>query len=74
MPARSKKQQMAAGAALAAKRKERGRASLRGASKEMYDSMSQRQLEELAETKRRKLPTRASSRPRRGSAGTRSQS
>jgi len=32
MPARSKKQQMAAGAALAAKRGERSKASLKGAS------------------------------------------
>ena len=37
MPARSKKQQMAAGAALAAKRGERPKASLKGASREMVE-------------------------------------
>jgi Protein of unknwon function (DUF3008) len=56
MPARSKKQQMAAGAALAAKRGERPKASLKGASREMVDSMSERQLREFASTKRRGLP------------------
>jgi Protein of unknwon function (DUF3008) len=44
MPARSKKQQMAAGAALAAKRGERSKQSLKGASREMVESMSERQL------------------------------
>lgn len=56
MPAQSKKQQMAAGAALAAKRKERKVSSLRGASKEMYNSMSEDELEEMASTSRKKLP------------------
>lgn len=59
MPARSKKQQMAAGAALAAKRGERSKASLRGASRSMAKSMTTSELKELAETKRRRLPTRA---------------
>lgn len=59
MPARSKAQQMAAGAALAAKRGEAPKGGLKGASKEMYKSMSESQLEEFAETKRRKLPSRA---------------
>jgi hypothetical protein len=59
MPARSKKQQMAAGAALAAKRGERSKASLRGASRSMAKSMTKSELKELAETKRRRLPTRA---------------
>jgi hypothetical protein len=58
MPARSKKQQMAAGAALSAKRGERSKASLKGASRQMVESMSEKQLEEFASTKRRKLPTR----------------
>jgi hypothetical protein len=58
MPARSKKQQMAAGAALSAKRGKRGKASLKGASRDMYDSMSQEQLREVAKTKRKKLPTK----------------
>jgi hypothetical protein len=56
MPARSKKQQIAAGAALAAKRSERSKASLRGASREMVETMSEQQLREFASTKRRSLP------------------
>jgi hypothetical protein len=56
MPARSKKQQMAAGAALAAERGERSKASLRGASREMVETMSEQQLREFASTKRRGLP------------------
>jgi uncharacterized protein DUF3008 len=59
MPARSKKQQMAAGAALSAKRGERSKASLKGASRQMVKSMSEKQLEEFAATKRKKLPTRS---------------
>jgi Protein of unknwon function (DUF3008) len=58
MPAKSKKQQMAAGAALAAKRGERSKSSLRGASRQMVKSMSQKQLREFAKTKRKKLPTK----------------
>ena len=60
MPARSKKQQMAAGAALAAKRGERSKAGLKGASRKMVDSMSERQLREFASTKRRGLPRKKS--------------
>lgn len=56
MPARSKKQQMAAGAALSAKRGERSKASLRGASRGMLESMSGKELEKLARTKRKGLP------------------
>jgi Protein of unknwon function (DUF3008) len=56
MPARSKKQQMAAGAALAAKRGERKKSSLRGASKRMARSMSKKELEKFAKTKRKGLP------------------
>jgi len=44
MPAKSKKQQMAAGAALSAKRGEKSKGSLRGASKQMAKSMSEKQL------------------------------
>lgn len=61
MPAKSKAQQMAAGAALSAKRGERKKGELKGASKQMYESMSERQLEELAETDRKKLPRKKSS-------------
>ena len=56
MPAKSKKQQMAAGAALSAKRGESKKSSLRGSSKEMYESMSKKELEDLASTKRKGLP------------------
>ncbi|PYK39043.1 MAG: DUF3008 domain-containing protein [Verrucomicrobia bacterium] len=58
MPAKSKKQQMAAGAALAAKRGKRSKSSLKGASRGMYKSMSKKQLREFAKTKRKKLPTK----------------
>jgi hypothetical protein len=58
MPARSKKQQMAAGAALAAKRGKRSKRSLKGASRGMYKSMTKKQLRDFAKTKRKKLPTR----------------
>jgi hypothetical protein len=58
MPARSKKQQMAAGAALAAKRGKRSKKSLKGASRQMAKSMSEKQLREFAKTKRKKLPTK----------------
>jgi hypothetical protein len=56
MPATSKAQQKAAGAALSAKRGDSEKSTLKGASKSMYDSMSERQLEEFAETKRKGLP------------------
>lgn len=59
MPAKSKKQQMAAGAALAAKRGEKSEASLKGASRQMEKSMSEGELEKMASVKRKKLPTRA---------------
>ncbi len=58
--AESKKQQMAAGAALAAKRGEKPESSLRGASKEMAKSMSEKELHDMASTKRKDLPTQAS--------------
>jgi hypothetical protein len=58
MPAKSKKQQMAAGAALAAKRGKRSKSSLKGASRQMVKSMSEKQLRDFARTKRKKLPTR----------------
>ena len=46
MPAKSKKQQMAAGAALAAKRGQRSKSSLKGASRGMYKSMSKQSCAE----------------------------
>jgi hypothetical protein len=54
--AQSKKQQMAAGAALAAKRGEMPKSRLRGASKEMAESMSEKELHDMAATKRKNLP------------------
>ena len=47
---------MAAGAALSAKRGETDVSELRGASREMYESMTEEELEELAETDRSDLP------------------
>ncbi len=60
MPATSKAQQRAAGAALAAKRGEVKKSELFGASKQMYQSMTEKELEELAETKLDGLPDRKS--------------
>lgn len=56
MPAKSKAQQKAAGAALAAKRGDQPKNSLKGASKDMESSMSEDELEELASTDRKSLP------------------
>jgi hypothetical protein len=59
MPAKSQAQQKAAGAALSAKRGDTPKSQLRGASKQMADSMSEKQLDELASTKRKGKPVRA---------------
>jgi hypothetical protein len=59
MPAKSKAQQKAAGAALSAKRGDSPESKLQGASKQMASSMSEKQLEELASTKRKGKPERA---------------
>lgn len=56
MPAKSKAQQKAAGASLSAKRGETAKSKLKGASRDMYESMSARQLEDFAATKRKGLP------------------
>jgi len=56
MPAKSKAQQKAAGAALSAKRGDAKKSDLKGAAKGMHDSMSEKQLEELAHTKRKGKP------------------
>ena len=56
MPARSKAQQKAAGAALSAKRGETKKSELKGASREMYDTMTEEELEDYAGTKRKDLP------------------
>jgi hypothetical protein len=56
MPAKSKAQQKAAGAALSAKRGDTDTSDLKGASKGMYKSMSEDELEDLAHTKRKGKP------------------
>ncbi len=60
MPAKSKAQQKAAGAALSAKRGETPAAKLKGASKQMAESMNEQELEDLASTKRKGLPEKKS--------------
>lgn len=61
MPAKSKAQQRAAGAALAAKRGEARVSDLQGASREMYDTMTEDELEDFAATKTDDLPDRVDS-------------
>ena len=57
--AKSKAQQQAAGAALSAKRGETKVSDLQGASKDMYDSMTEEELDEMASTDRSDLPETA---------------
>jgi hypothetical protein len=56
MQAKSKAQQQAAGIALAAKRGDKKVGELKGASKSMYESMDEKELQELAETETRDKP------------------
>ncbi|HEY8616310.1 DUF3008 family protein [Phenylobacterium sp.] len=56
MPAKSAAQQKAAGAALSAKRGDTPKSKLKGASRQMADSMSEKELEDLASTKRKDKP------------------
>lgn len=56
MPAKSAAQQKAAGAALSAKRGDTPKSTLKGASKSMQESMTEKQLDELASTKRKGKP------------------
>ena len=60
MPAKSRAQQKAAGAALAAKRGKQNVSSLKGASKSMYESMSEKELDDMSSTKRKGKPEHAS--------------
>jgi len=60
MPAKSAAQQKAAGAALAAKRGDLKKSALRGASKSMEKSMSERELEKMASTSRKGKPEHVS--------------
>lgn len=56
MPAKSAAQQKAAGAALSAKRGDTPKSELKGASKSMVESMTEKQLEEFAHTRRKGKP------------------
>jgi hypothetical protein len=60
MPAKSQAQQKAAGAALAAKRGDMKKGDLKGASRSMEKSMSEKELEKMASTKRKGKPAHAS--------------
>ena len=60
MPAKSQAQQKAAGAALSAKRGDTKKSSLKGAAKGMEESMSEKELEDMAEAKRKSLPKKKS--------------
>lgn len=60
MPAKSKAQQKAAGAALSAKRGDTPKSKLKGPSKQMASSMSEKELEKMAGTKRKGKPEHAS--------------
>lgn len=56
MPAKSAAQQKAAGAALSAKRGDTPKKDLKGASRSMEESMTEKELEEMASTKRKGKP------------------
>jgi hypothetical protein len=62
MPAKSQAQQKAAGAALAAKRGDQKVSRLKGASRSMEKSMSEKELEDMASTKRKGKPAHSSNR------------
>ena len=53
MPAKSKSQQKAAGAALSAKRGDTAKSKLKGPAKQMAASMSESELRKMASTKRK---------------------
>ncbi|MEH6665155.1 MAG: DUF3008 family protein [Brevundimonas sp.] len=56
MPAKSAAQQKAAGAALSAKRGDTPKSDLKGASRSMVESMSEKELDEMASTSRKDKP------------------
>ena len=62
MPAKSQAQQKAAGAALSAKRGDTPKSKLKGASKQIAESMSEKELDEMASTKRKGKPARVGKR------------
>ena len=59
MPAKSKAHQTAAGAALSAKRGDTPKSKLKGASKEMAESMTEKQLEDFAKGSTKGKPEHA---------------
>lgn len=59
MPAKSRAQQKAAGAALSARRDDTPKSDLKGASKSMAESMSEKELEEMTSTPRKGKPEHA---------------
>ena len=63
MPARSKAQQRTTSIALAAKRGELDPRKLKGAALQMYQSMTERQLEDFAATRTGGLPEHRSPKP-----------
>ena len=56
MPAKSGAQQKAAGAALSAKRGDTAKSKLKGAARSMEKSMTEKELEDMASTKRKGKP------------------
>ena len=56
MPAKSKAQQRAAGIALSVKEGKSSKSTLRGASKQMAQSMSKSELKKMASTSRKHKP------------------
>lgn len=60
MPAKSAAQQKAAGAALAAKRGQVEKSELKGASRQMAASMSEKELDAIASTRRSDKPEHVS--------------
>jgi len=56
MPAKSGAQQKAAGAALSAKRGDTPKSKLKGASRSMEESMTEKELEKMASTRRKGKP------------------
>lgn len=61
MPAKSQQQQKAAGVALSVKQGKTKKAALKGASLQMEESMTEKELEDLASTKRKNLPKKKES-------------
>lgn len=59
MPATSKAQQKAAGAALSAKRGDTPKSELKGPARGMAESMNEKELKKMASTKRKGKPEHA---------------